>query len=98
LRNLEDYEDSPQQATGYQKEDSSEPARSELRGISPKEIEGLSRPGTHTILGDVTVLELKKENDSDEQLIVSVIVSVKVKNFLFDTMTHLQHHQGEYQR
>jgi len=37
------HEDSPQQATGYQKEDSSEPARSELRGISPKEIEKLGR-------------------------------------------------------
>jgi hypothetical protein len=32
-------EDSPQQATGYQKEDNPEPARSKLRGIAPKEIE-----------------------------------------------------------
>jgi hypothetical protein len=32
-------EDSPQQATGYQKEDYFEPARSKLRGIAPKEIE-----------------------------------------------------------
>ena len=32
-------EDSPQQATGFQKEDSSEPTRSKLRGIAPKEIE-----------------------------------------------------------
>ena len=31
-------EDSPQQATGYQKEDNPEPARSKLRGIAPKEI------------------------------------------------------------
>ena len=29
----------PQQATGYQKEDDPEPARSKLRGIAPKEIE-----------------------------------------------------------
>jgi predicted ATPase len=29
----------PQQATGYQKEDDPEPARSKLRGIVPKEIE-----------------------------------------------------------
>jgi hypothetical protein len=34
-----DDEDSPQQATGYQKEDDPEPARSKLRGIAPKEIE-----------------------------------------------------------
>jgi hypothetical protein len=29
----------PQQASGYQKEDDPEPARSKLRGIAPKEIE-----------------------------------------------------------
>ena len=32
-------ENSPQQAMGYQKEDASEPARSKLRGIVPKEID-----------------------------------------------------------
>src|SRR5688572_21616468 len=36
------HEDSPQQATGYQKEDYSEPARSKLRGIAPKEIKVLN--------------------------------------------------------
>jgi hypothetical protein len=38
-------EDSPQQATEYQKEDSSEPAQSKLRGISPKEIKEESSLG-----------------------------------------------------
>jgi hypothetical protein len=36
-------EDSPQQATGYQKEDDPEPARSKLRGITPKEIDKKER-------------------------------------------------------
>jgi hypothetical protein len=39
LQKFSSNEDTPQQATGYPKEDSSEPARSELRGIAPKEIE-----------------------------------------------------------
>jgi hypothetical protein len=38
-------EDSPQQATGYQREDNPEPARSKLRGIAPKEIEQEVREG-----------------------------------------------------
>ena len=37
-RRIDSNEDSPQQATGYQKEDNPEPARSKLRGIAPKEI------------------------------------------------------------
>src|SRR5687767_8955263 len=49
----------PQQATGYQKEDDPEPARSKLRGIAPKEINS-SGNCTALIIAAITYWQAKE--------------------------------------